>query len=183
MLGLSDWHNPANFSASGLPNWNEYIIYLASTEQNQGDQFKTTGQGSGRLLRIILKYNTSLNSVPNGAQFPNCTQLVQNVNNDLVQYPNQVAADVQALGTFATNNTTYTPSQVSVSYLGPVFAFTVYRCDPNTGCPAPLFEITYKERLGTSRIEEGSSSTGIETYQINLEIEPGTVQNAPAYND
>lgn len=32
-VGLSDWHNPANFFPSGLPRWDRYIVYYATRDE------------------------------------------------------------------------------------------------------------------------------------------------------
>lgn len=39
---LSDWRNPANFTAAGLPRWDRYVVYYPTTEE------------SGKLVRQIV---------------------------------------------------------------------------------------------------------------------------------
>lgn len=50
LVGLDDWTNPANFDPiSGLPNWNRYLIFYATTES------------PGRLIRLEVSRAGAIN--------------------------------------------------------------------------------------------------------------------------
>ncbi len=84
MVGIDDWSNPANFNAStGRPIWNQYVIYMATTEINQGGIGPTNAAGSGRFYRFVVSYSGAASATnPLPLHFPAFVPTVDWVNNE-----------------------------------------------------------------------------------------------------
>lgn len=158
--GLNDWENPNNFSGISLmPDWNEYIIYLATTEQNVFHGIGgTSAPTSGRFYRIVI-LDPNDGSLPSldPPQFPDLSGLAGNIWSQPVQDYATVLNQASQFGT------------ASVTYLGAVNDFSI-----NLLPSQKIVEVTYRnEEKGVPSQELGQrAANNLQGLQLDLDIHP-----------
>lgn len=126
-ISLSDWTNPKNFDpASGKPLWNQYVIYMATTETGRGGAGPQGGAGSGRFLKLVANFAvTPTNPLP--LHFPAFVPTVNWVNNEfsVIQQDERLGIDKLLLSGF------FPGPLVATATVDPGFS------NPNTNQPPP----------------------------------------------
>ena len=174
MVGLDNWSDPDNFDSTlGLPIWDEYIIYLATTQINVG---QGSDVGDGLFLKIVIRFkrDSAKANCPNGPGQNNCLDhyitnktsgaeitplplyfssyytsgldtLVSDVNTNISSLFGANAGTIESdLGLPKSPPI----KDIVIDNLSPVYAFEAYQCDgaPLSGCNVPSIGISYKVR-------------------------------------
>lgn len=81
-VGNDDSQNSTSFDpATGEPIWNKYIIYMATTQTDQGGETALGGAGSGFFLRVVINTDASAaNRLP--LHNPAFVPAVDSINNE-----------------------------------------------------------------------------------------------------
>jgi hypothetical protein len=157
--GLDDWGNSNNFSGVTLrPDWDEYIVYLATTEQGVFHGIAgTSAPTSGRFYRIAILHPSGLPNF-NPPQFQGLYDLaVQDIWPQSNQDYSTVLSEASNFGT------------AQVNYLGPVNVFSI-----NLPVNEEIVEVTYRnEQKGINSQSLGQrAANNNQGLQLDLDIHP-----------